>query len=81
MILSKLKRKKGQSEDYDKISKTVINLVKDLNEKEKKHLIESIELAWKFCNKISQVENGIEPNSDIDKAEKILTKETKKRGK
>ena len=61
-----------------------LEIVKDLDAKEFKRVIEGLTLAWKGYDCIRRVQTIDEKeneNADIDKAEEILEKENGKSGK
>lgn len=77
MGLFRKKSKKIEDDIYTRFQQA-INLVKDLDKKEFARFVDGLTLAWQGYDRLRQVqtidekENG---NPDIDKAEKILTKE------
>lgn len=77
MGLFRKKSKKFEDDIYTRFQQA-INLVKDLDKKEFARFVDGLTLAWQGYDRLRQVqtidekENG---NPDIDKAEKILTKE------
>lgn len=77
MGLFRKKSKKIEDDIYTRFQQA-INLVKDLDKKEFARFVDGLTLAWQGYDRLRQVqtidekENG---NPDIDKAERILTKE------
>lgn len=79
MKLFKTKAKK-QADRVEARFQTAVNLIKDLDKREKNRLIDGMELAWQSYDKIRQVKTNDEKEvADIDEAEKVLIKEVEKK--